>query len=299
MQYSTVSCICGSDQQLITDTESGEIACSRCGLVSPDKVQDSRAEWRTFDSEGKDRSRVGSPSTLAYHDMGLATVIGKENKDSSGRQLEPLMNASIQRLRTWDFRSQAHSPTHRNLLHAFSELGRLRDKLGLSDAMIEKTAYVYRKAQEKHLARGRSTSSMLAAAIYAACRELEAPRSLTDVAKASDVKRKDISRSYRILVRELDIKVPLVDPIKCIARIANRAKVSEHTKRMAVKTMIGLVGKRISAGKHPMAFAATVIYMSCQASGERKTQKDMASAAGVTEVTIRKRVNDLKGLELE
>ena len=293
--------MCGSGgQQLVTDLESGEIACSKCGLVSSDRLPESRAEWRMFDLADNDRSRVGSPMTLTYHDMGLATVIGRENKDSSGRQLDPLMNASIQRLRTWDFRSQAHSPTHRNLLHAFSELGRLKDKLGLTDAIMEKTAYVYRKAQEKQLVRGRSTSSILAAAIYAACRELGASRTLKDVAMATDVKRKAISRSYRILVTELDIKVPLVDPMKCIAKIANGARLSEKTKRMAMSTMNDLVRKRISAGKLPMGLAATVLYMSCVANGESKTQKDIANMAGVTEVTIRNRFKDLKSkLELE
>lgn len=300
MQYSTLSCVCGNGQQLVTDLESGEIVCSKCGFVSSDRVQESRAEWRTFGSEGNDRSRVGSPTTLAYHDMGLATVIGKQNKDSSGRKLDPSMNTSIQRLRTWDLRSQVHSSKKRNLLQAFSDLNRLKDKLGLSDAIIEKTAYVYRKAQEKQLVRGRSTSSILAAAIYAACRELGTSRTLKEIAKATDVKLKAISRGYRILVLELDIKVPLVDPVKCIAKIANGVKLTEKTKRMAMDTMNDLVGKEISAGKLPMGLAATVLYMSCLANGESKTQRDIADMAGVTEVTLRNRLKDLKArLELE
>lgn len=299
MQTAIVSCVCGN-AQLVSDPEAGEIICSKCGLVSSDRAQESRAEWRTFGSESNDRSRVGSPTSLAYHDMGLATVIGKANKDSSGRQLDASMNASIQRLRTWDFRTQVHSATHRSLRRAFGELGRLKDKLGLSDAIMEKAAYVYRKAQEKRLVRGRSTSSILAAAVYAACREMEASRTLRDVANATNVKRKAISRSYRILVLELDIKVPLVDPMKCIAKIANKANLSEKTKRMAMDTMNDLVKKEISAGKLPMGLAATVLYMSCLVNGERKTQRDIADIAGVTEVTIRNRFKDLKAkLELE
>jgi transcription initiation factor TFIIB len=89
MQSSTtVSCTCGKGrQQLVTDPERGEIICSKCGLVSPDRVVESRAEWRNFESEGVERSRAGSPMSLAQHDMGLSTTIGSENKDSSGRQL--------------------------------------------------------------------------------------------------------------------------------------------------------------------------------------------------------------------
>jgi len=298
MQASILSCACGKEH-LVTDLESGEIACGKCGLVLSDRVQEIRPEWRMFDSESNDRSRVGAPSSLAYHDMGLATIIGKANKDSAGRQLNASMSSRIQRLRTWDFRTRAYSSTHRNLMVAFNELSRLKDKLGLSDAIMEKTAYIYRKAQEKQLVRGRSTSSILAAAIYAACREMEASRSLRDVAEATNVKRKAISRSYRMIVLALDIKVPLVDPIKCITKIANTLKLSQKSTRAAMGTMKELIGKEITAGKLPMGLAATVLYMSCLTTGESKTQKDIADAAGVTEVTIRNRFKDLKAkLEL-
>jgi transcription initiation factor TFIIB len=293
MQSSIMCCICNSGRQ-VTDLESGEIVCNNCGLVSPDKAVESRAEWRTFDSENKGRQRVGSPSSLAFHDMGLSTIIGKANKDSAGRNLDASMNYRMQRLRTWDARTRAHAAGQRNLMRAFRELERLKDKLGLSDAIVQKTAYIYRKAQDRRLIRGRSTSSILAAAIYIACREMGAQRTLGDVTKIADVKRKDLSRSYRLLIRELDIKVPLADPMKCIIKIANRAKLSEKTRRMAMSIMNELVQKEISAGKDPMGLAATVLYLSCLTNGEAITQREIAEAAGVTEVTVRNRFYDLK-----
>lgn len=293
MQTSIICSVCNNGHP-ITDLESGELICSDCGLVLSDNAQESRAEWRTFDSETSDRVRVGAPTSLAQHDMGLATVIGKNNNDSSGRKLDASMHSTMQRLRTWDFRTRARTSTDRNLIQAFSELGRLKDKLGLSDAIIEKTAYIYRKAQEKRMIRGRSTSSILAAAVYIACREMGASRTLREVAETTDVKRKVISRSYRLLIHELGIIVPLVDPMKCIAKIANKAKLSEKTKRMAIDAMNDLTEKKISAGKAPMGLAATVLYLSCLRNGENVTQKNIAEAAGVTEVTIRNRVKDLR-----
>lgn len=299
MQTSILCSACKNDRP-VTDPESGELVCSCCGLVFSDRASESRAEWRNFDFEKNDRARAGSPSSLAYHDMGLATVIGKTNSDSSGRKLDSSVHSAIQRLRIWDFRTQAHTSADRNLIRAFNELGRVKDKLGLSDAIIEKTAYIYRKAQEKHLIRGRSTSSILAAAIYIACREMGASRSLRDVVEITNVKRKVISRSYRLLITELGIKMPLVDPMKCIAKIANKAKLSEKTKRMAIDTMNDLTRKEMSAGKGPMGLAATVLYLSCLSNSEHVTQKDIAEAAGVTEVTIRNRVKDLRtGLDLD
>jgi transcription initiation factor TFIIB len=285
--------MCDSGRQ-VTDLESGEIACSNCGLVSPDKAIESRAERRIF--ENNDLSRVGSPSSLAFHDMGLATIIGKANKDSTGRKLNASMNSAMERLRTWDARTRVHAAGHRSLMKAFRELDRLKDKLGLSDVIVQKTAYIYRKAQDRQLIRGRSTSSVLAAAIYIACREMGAQRTLGDVTKITDVKRKDLSRSYRLLIRELDIKVPLADPMKCIIKIANRAGLSEKTRRMAMSTMNELVQKEMSAGKDPMGIAATVLYQTCLSNGETITQRGIAEAAGVTEVTVRNRFNDLKKL---
>jgi transcription initiation factor TFIIB len=292
MQSSIMCRMCNSGRQ-VTDIESGEIVCNNCGLVLSDNAVETRAEWRIFENNNH-RVRVGSPRSLASHDMGLATIIGRANKDSDGHNFDASMNYRMQRLRTWDARTRVHAAGHRNLLQAFSELDRIKDKLGLSDAIVQKTAYIYRKAQVKRLIRGRSTSSILAAAIYIACREMGAQRTLCDVTEITNVKRKVLSRSYRLLVRELDIKVPLADPMKCITKIANKAKLSEKTRRMAMSTMDELVQKEISAGKDPMGLAATVLYLSCLTNGESRTQKDIADAAGVTEVTIRNRFSELK-----
>ena len=293
MQSSIVSCICDGGRQ-VTDLESGEIICGNCGQVSLDKAIESRSEWRTFDSENNSRQRVGSPSSLAFHDMGLSTIIGKVNRDSAGHNLDASMNHRMQRLRTWDARTRVHAAGHRNLMQAFSELERLKDKLGLSDAIVQKAAYIYRKAQEKRLSRGRSVSSILAAAIYIACREMGAARTLRDLTEITNVKRKVLSRSYRLLVLELDIKVPSMDLMKCIVKIANKAKLSEKAQRVAMSTMNDLISKEISAGKDPMGLAATVLYLACLTVGEAITQRDIAVAAGVTEVTIRSRYKDLK-----
>ena len=59
---------------------------------------------------------------------------------------------------------QIGSSTNRNLYRAFSELHMLKDKLGLSDAIVEKTAYIYRKVEHNGLVKGRTIPGMLAAA---------------------------------------------------------------------------------------------------------------------------------------
>ncbi len=50
----------------------------------------------------------------------------------------------------------------------------------------------------------------------------------------------------------------------------------------------------LSAGKDPMGFAASVLYISSIKTGENITQENIANAAGVTEVTLRNRFRTLK-----
>ena len=295
MQNSIICSTCKKDQTIITDEVTGEIVCSKCGLVISDKIQDTRQEWRDFlnTEEAKDRRRTGIPTSLALHDRGLYTMIGRGHKDARGQVLDASMRSTMGRLRTWDLRTQASASG--NLGTAFNQLNILKDKLGLPDAIIEKTAYIYRKARERGLGRGRETSAALAAALYLACREEGTPRTLNEIFLISNLKRKAISRQYRDMVIELDIRIPTVDPIKCIARIANQINLSQKIKQKAIKIMNAATKSALSAGKSPMGLAASILYLSCLINGCNNIgQTVFAQTAGVTEVTIRNICKNLK-----
>ena len=288
--------VCGSTQ-LVTIPDSGEIVCEHCGAVISDKAEEK--EWRTFvtstaGKKGDDENRTGMPFSLARSDKGLSTIIGRTNKDAKGTKINSSMISAIERLRRWDSRIKVYTSTDKNLTQAFAQLDTLKDKLGLPSAVIEKTAYIYRKAQENRLVVGRSISALLAASIYAACREMGIPRTLNDIARKSNVKRKSVAKYYRQLLLELDLMIPMVEPMKCITRIANKAKVSEKTKHHAINIMNTVIENEISAGKDPMGLAATVIYASCIKTGEIKTQKQLADAADISDMTLRTRLKDLK-----
>src|SRR5207302_10487700 len=169
---------------------------------------------------------------------------------------------------------------------AFNEMKMFAEKLAVGDEVIERAAYIYRKAVERGVTRGRSIIQISAAALYAACRDMEVPRTLKDVAAVSNVGKKDLARSYRILLKELDIKMPVAEPSRCVSRIASRAGMTERTQRRAREILFKASQLRISAGKDPMGLAASALYVACTLEGEDITQKDVAEAAGVTEVTI-------------
>ena len=284
---------CG-DKKMVTDQNTGELFCGKCGFVVNDKISDTGAEWRSFANDETNRARVGAGTSLTMHDMGLSTIIGTQNKDSTGKPLTSAMKSSIERLRTWDSRTQAHSSAERNLRQALNEMDKLKDKLALTDAVIEKAAYIYRKAMEKKLVRGRSIQGLVAACLYASCRNTETPRTLDDIAKGINIRRKDVARCYRLIYRELELKMPVVDPVKGVSRIASIAKLTEKSKRKAIVILERAKILGIVAGKDPMGIAAAALYLACISTGEVKSQKDISIASGVTEVTIRNRCAGLR-----
>jgi transcription initiation factor TFIIB len=274
---------CG-DGQKVTDIESGELICTKCGYVIHERVGDEEQDWSVLAREPASKLRT-SPTSLARSGMGLSTIIGRPDR-SAGSGLNAAMRSTFDRLRTWDFRIKGGD--ERSLKRAFVDLDRLRGMLRLSDAIVEKAAYIYRRAQEQGLVRGRTMRAVMGAAIYIVQREMGISGTLDDIIRATNTKEKDLARAYRILIRELDLKVPMVDPVKCVSRVANKANISERTKRKAMNMIYDVVKSGLAAGKDPMGLAASVLYVSCVNSGEVKSQAAIADAAGVSEVTLRK-----------
>jgi transcription initiation factor TFIIB len=198
------------------------------------------------------------------------------------------------RLRKWQIRTRVHSSTDHNLAQAMAELDRLADVLHIPASIKESAAMVYRKALGNALVRGRSIAGMTAASLYAACRISETPRTLKDVSAASRIRKKDVARCYRLLVRELDLRMPVVDPVKCISKIATGVQISMLTQQRAIRIINEAKKKGVVTGKDPMGLAAASLYVACVVEGEKKTQKEIAEVANVTEVTVRNRYKGLK-----
>jgi transcription initiation factor TFIIB len=285
---------CGS-ANLIHDYDTGETVCGDCGLVLYGQMMDKGPEWRAFTQEEKaSRSRVGMPTSYSVHDKGLSTAIGQIDRDAFGRRLPLSTRLLMWRLKKWQIRSRAHSSVDRNLAQAMAELDRLSDKVYIPGPIKEKAAVIYRKALDKRLVRGRSIAAITAAAAYAACRGSGTPRALHEIAEASLVDKRDVARCYRLLLHELDMHMPIADPLTYVSKIAERTGISGKTQGIAIRILREARKKRAAAGKDPMGLAAAALYIACLQNNEKKTQKDIAEAAGVTEVTVRNRYKTLK-----
>ena len=285
---------CGNDI-LVHDPRTGEITCPSCGYVVQERDVDRGPEWRSIDEEEESRSRVGAPLSIMYRDHGLSTVIDKIYEDASGRRLSKETREKLLRLKKLDATSQVNASEARNLQQAVNILQIYVDKLHLSQPIAEKAMLIYRKALRAGLVRGRSIRSIMAAAVYAACRSMGAPRDLRELEKAYPVvKRKTIAQGYRLLLKHLKLKVPVADPAIYLNKIASKVGLDQRTVQEAYRILQEASKRGATVGKDPVGIAAAALYMACQETTQNITQKDIARAAGVTEVTVRNRFKGLK-----
>ncbi|UCH57884.1 MAG: transcription initiation factor IIB [Candidatus Bathyarchaeota archaeon] len=294
LRANTTNCPrCGSPN-LIIDQEAGEEVCSECGLVVEEDIIDTGPEWRAFTkSEKALRPRVGMARSYTLYDMGLTTSFNG-NRDARGNRLDSNTRSKMNKLKRYDTRSKLDDTWGRNLSIAMAELDRLSALLHIPKAVKEHAALIYRQTLKEDLIRGRSIDAFVAASLYAACRKNRIPRPLKEISKASTREHSEVSRSYRLLQKELKLKMPIDDPMKFVSGIASKLKIKQDTEHHAIEILRKARERYGLSGKDPRGIAAAALYMACMENDDKRIQKDVAAAAGTTEVTLR---NRLKGLE--
>jgi transcription initiation factor TFIIB len=278
---------CGSTNLLI-DKEHGELVCKKCGLVIEEKMVDFGQEWREFESNQEKRRRTGAPMTYTRYDRGLGTDIGQRGDIF---QLEGKGINKFLRLRKWQYRIS--TAIERNLKLALAELKRVASFLKLPKSVEEEAAKIYTLAVQRGLVRGRSMESVVAGALYAACRRHEIPRTLDELSEASGIEKKEVGRTYRFITRELAIRILPSNPVDYIPRFASALKLSAETQSKSVEILEMAEKADLTSGRGPTGIAAASLYVAALMNDEKRTQREVADVAGVTEVTIRNRYKEL------
>jgi len=278
----------------VLDEFRGEKICSICGLVLKSKIIDPGPEWRAFDADQKKkRTRVGAPLTYTIHDKGLSTIIDFRDRDVFGRKISPRIKAQVYRLRKWQRRIRVSDAMERNLTFALSELDRMASALSLPKNLRETASKIYRNAVKNHLIRGRSIEGVAAASIYASCRLCKIPRTLQEIAEVARVDKKEIGRCYRFISHKLALNAGPTSPVEYISRFASGLKLSGKCQSTARHILQVASKKGLTSGRGPTGVAAAALYLASVLEKERRTQRDIAKIAQVTEVTVRNRFKEL------
>jgi len=275
-------------KDITKDMNRAELVCNNCGLVIDENLIDYSPEWRAYNNEQNEKkSRSGGPLTPLLHDKGLTTTIGWRNRDSYGNNIPHRSRNQLYRIRMWQRRIRVNSAVERNLSEALQTINRFTSAMGLPRTIRENAAIIYRKAALKNLIRGISIEGVAAAAVYAACRKCNTPRTLKEISNITNIPIKVIGRNYRFLTKELQLKLLPTSPMDYISRFCSRLNLSKKTQKKAQEIIEKLSENKLTLGKSPVSITAASIYIASITCDERRTQNEVSKAVGVTEVTIR------------
>jgi transcription initiation factor TFIIB len=280
---------------LTYDDQKGEIICNECGLIIEDKMVDTGQDSGGQFDKSEKKGRGGAPMSMQKYDKGLTTNVGEI---SDIYKLEAGQTRKFLRLKKWQER--VSTSIERNLRLAMAELRRVASFLTLPSVIREDSSRIYNFVLQRGLVRGRSMESVIAACIYAACRSYNIPRTLDEISSASDVERKEIGRTYRFIIRKLKIKVIPSSPKDYISRFASILHLTPKSQNDALKILKKAEIVELTSGRGPAGIAAAALYVASLLNDEKRTQREVADVAGITEVTIRNRYKELiERLELE
>jgi len=278
---------CGS-VNLTYDGQRGEIICNECGLVIEEKMVDTGQELHGQFEKSEKKGRGGAPLSMQKFDRGLTTNIGEI---SDIYKLESGQTRKFLRLKKWQER--VSTSIERNLRLAMAELRRVASFLNLPNVVKDEASRIYNFVLQRGIVRGRSMESVIAACIYAACRSYSIPRTLDEIANASDIERKEIGRTYRFIMRKMGVKVKPSSPKDYISRFASILHLSPKTQNQALKILRKAEVSELTSGRGPAGISAAALYVSALLNDEKRTQREVADVAGITEVTIRNRYKEL------
>lgn len=226
----------------------GELpTCSRCGLVKPEWISE-EAEWNgCMDGEDDDPSRVGAPvdTDLYSEKWGLNTMIVGGSKLMARINMHSGMNHK-----------------DRALFHAYDDIQRAANRMGLPEAVSKTAKMLYRKFNEEKLTRGSVRTGVKANCLLIACRTNGVSRTTHEIAEAFDISTRDMSRTLT-LFRET-VKVGgggVTNASDLIGRKLSKWQLSGH-ERMRIINACKVVEKSPDlVGKTPKSIASTVTFV--------------------------------------
>ena len=285
VEYDTVSNFCpecGGLTQVFY--ERGETVCKSCGLIVGERGLDiSHSGIRAYTKMEKDKKeRTGCPISILMPDIGLSTVIDRTK----------IKNPDLRRAAKWNTHMTWEK---RNMLIAITELKRIGSNLNFPDRVKKAAVRLYKEVFKRNLLRGRSINGMVAACAYFVCKEEKVPITLQEILDEASINQNIVKKCYKILVRELNLKSPHIDPVSLIPRYCADLGLGIDIEKETVKVLKNYIAHSSICGKDPKGLAAACIYIAAKDGAIRRTQSHVANIAKITEVTLRSRAKQIKG----
>ncbi len=284
--------LCGSTRRS-RDGQTGEVVCDSCGLVVETHSLVNEPSLRSPEDGPREGRGYGPATSPLLPDKGLYSEIGSPSRDSQGRALSRGSSNRYYHLRKLNHRLRSPRTHQRNLGIALAEVQRLSETLSLSREVRAASVLIYRRALETRATRGKKIVALVAACVYAGCRQCRVPRTLKEVIARSPASRVEVGRAYSALSRELQLKLAPLSPRDYLVRFSQELHLSRPARTRVQQLLERVEGVYPGSGVLPNGILATLIYIACTLEGDLRSQDRVALVAQVTPVTIRNHCKEM------
>ena len=197
--------------------------------------------------------------------------------------------------------------TEQRVLQGILKLEEISRKLQLDKEIKKKAAEVYKKAILKDLIKGRKNNVVISTCIYIAARKLGLNISLERICLEAGVGKRLLARNIRTFCRKLNIELKPTRIEEVLFSLSKSLSLSEEDLTKAYQIIQSAREQGINLnGKNRFGIAAAAIYLATEGGrGNNKiknkhkhkniiTQRKLSIITGVTEITIKNRVRELR-----
>lgn len=216
--------------------------------------------------------------------------VDEKSLDGSGVSVD---KAKLYRLKRWQDKSSDNKSSY-NSGFARDLIIKYCNALGVPKEVYSESIGLYEASVEHGLLRGRSVEVLVACSIYVACRIVKVAYTVDEVATCVGVGKKELSKLYRAVRNELDLKLDLVRPVDYVNRYKNVLYLADGTVERVNEILSLAEENGLSNGRSPLGLVGGAVYLACVECGDKRSQRDVGDVIGVSEVTIRKRCSELE-----
>ncbi|GAA6027676.1 hypothetical protein JCM8097_007977 [Rhodosporidiobolus ruineniae] len=260
---------CGEDS-VLEMTEHAQTVCTRCGTVLSENAIVSEVQF----------GETGS---------GAAMVQGSYVANDQTRVRAP---AGYRRAG-----GQSQESREQTLFNGRRRISELATGLRLSEHLQNVAIRFFNLAVNMNFTKGRRTQYVAAACLYAACRQQNGTQMLIDFSDLLEINVFVLGSTFLKLVRELNINLPIIDPVIYITRFAALLDFGEETQKVALDAtrLVNRMGRDwMQIGRRPSGICGACLLLAARMNNFRRSIEEVVQVVKIADVTLRKRLAEFK-----
>jgi len=193
----------------------------------------------------------------------------------------------------WQKLLRVSDSTEESLAAVLLEITRIGRCISLPEEALKLSLGVYRTVIQANLTKRTPARVLAATIVYIACRQAGIARSLNEIAHLSKISAGKMRHTHNTLIKQIASMSRPATPSTYVRKLSTSLFKREKTVEVAEKIIQCLRDQKFSQGKNPVGLAASACYVASIVAGERKTQREIAEVARITESTMQTRYRQI------